>query len=176
MVAHRGAPGVAVDFSSDVGTGRDVPAGDAAAVHGDATEGADGIDLDFARRAEDAAAVANLAAAFRVEGAGVEHEFDLRALLHVVDRASFGEEQQNVRFGRTRFVADKRRRAQVADGGEERFVLLLGPRLAAAAALLLEGSLEAGFVDRPAPLFQRLHCEVQREAERVVEAEGVFAG
>ena len=121
--------------------------------------------LKASGRTDELAAVADLATALGVERSAVEH--------HRRRLAGHDREHAEVVGARLVRVADE----LAAQRRDLRAEVRTAPTPAARTlALLLHGGVEAGAVDRHAPLGGHLDGQVDREAEGVVQAEGIGAG
>ena len=124
--------------------------------------------LEGALRADELAAVADLAAGLGVERRAIEHYRARVAAGQRLRLRSLFVQRDNLRRERERFIAVKlglAARVLQSSGGDE-----LG-RGARALALLRHGGLESRHVDHHAALAADIGGEVHREAIRVVQAE-----
>ncbi len=127
-----------------------------------------------------AAGIADLAAGFAVERRLVEHHRDRRACSGGLHRRTVDDEGADLRLRGLDGVAEELGRPDLLTQLEPH---ALGRRLArprpggaGAGALLRHRRLEAGEIDRPALLAQRILGEIEREAERIIEPEGDISG
>ncbi len=140
-------------------------AGDVAAEPGQRVRGV--VDLGEAGVGADRAGVADLAARLRVEGSAVEEDLDDAVLVG-------GEHREDATLRLALDVAGELGLAELLEQLAVRVgVRMLGARLAgvlAAAALLGHRRVEARGVDVDAALGRDLGGQLEREAERVVQA------
>ena len=128
------------------------------------------------------ALVADLAATLGVEGRPVEDDLGLAVAGQLVELDAVADDRDDATLGRGRLVAEEARVAGAPlDRAVQRGLLGLARELGLRArpaplALLGEGALEAVAVDANAVLRRELDRQVDREAVRVVEAEGDLAG
>ncbi len=177
VVACGAAPPVEVDGGGGALAGTELSFDDAAAVD-DGTAGGLGIfDEEDAGGGEDVPAVADLAAAFGIEGGDGEDDFGFLAFGEEVDEGVAAEDGDECGVGFGVGVADEAAVvvAELLDDGGD-FALEEGALLAGACALGFEGCLESEVVDGEAFGGGDFAGELDGEAEGVVEGEGLFAG
>ena len=128
---------------------------------------------------DDLAVIARLAAGFGVEGRGVEDEFG-RAGRERGREGAAGRDGDELAFAGGGSVACELRAAALAAHFKPYFIrgLITGGEAGGAAgfALRLEGGFETGNIHFEAAAAQDVLRQVQREAERVGQAEGDIAG
>ena len=176
VVAGRVGASGAVDLGLDLVADGELSGGDFADVGDHVAEGAGLGDFELRAVGGDGAGVADLAAAFGVEGRGVEDDADLVAGRGVGDRLAVADDRGDLGAGCDLVVAGEGRgEVQLSEGGGLGVAAEFGG-LACAVLLIGEGGLESLDVEGQACGFGDCLSQFAGDAVGVVEDERFLAG
>src|SRR3990172_1896581 len=179
VVAHDVPPPRAVERGADAVADADLPPRDAAAVDDDPLPHLLRVRHgDLAAAGADAAGVADLAAALRIEGRAVEDDLHLLAFPRLLHPLPAPQQGQHLGAGLGRLVAQEGRGGYVTEDARGYGLRLSGEpaRRAGALALPRHRLLEPRLVHGEVLLARHVAGHLQGEAEGVVEAEDGLTG